>query len=230
MHELTFADAARPTPVVCLRLRLHTYTLGHETLLLKERNAVFVCQNEQFSQIPIEQQIFAIKRFVLICSQTWEENHARQKWLNLWGWLTRKADYSVELAEIRNYLAAAHEIFPAPSSEADEIENGKPEKGRALGSPYLAQLVNFASTRLNVFGVTNVFNVPFALCGALYFSKLEADGTYRIENAKEYETRSKLDAIRFEYEAEQRKLKDESVASGKITPISSGLATPPPAL
>lgn len=230
MHELSFADAARPTPVVCLRLRLHPYTLGHEILLLKERNAVFLCPQEQFAALPLEQQIFAIKRFTLICSQSWEENAGRQKWLNLWGWLTRKADYSIELVEIRNYLAAAHAVLPPPTAEADEIENGKPEKGRALGSPYLAQLINFATDRLAIFGVKSVFNVPFALCGSLYFSKLESDGVFRVENSKEAETREKLDKIRADYEAEQAAAKENPAAPGNITPINEGLATTPPDL
>ncbi len=230
MHELAFADAARPTQVVCLRLRLQTYTLGHEILLLKERNAAFLCPRDQFSDLPLEQQIFSIKRFALICSQTWEENHGRQKWLNLWGWFTRKADYDLELLEIRNYLSAAHETLPAPNAEADEIENGKPEKGRAMGSPYLAQLMNFAAPRLHLFGVKSVFDVSFALCSALYFSQLESDGSFRIENHKEAETRQKLENIRAEYEAEQASAKENPETPTNVTPMTDGLATTPPDL
>jgi hypothetical protein len=224
MNDLAFADCARPTPVAILRLALMPYSLGHEVLLLKERNPFVMCHVEQFSDLPLEQQIYAVKRAALICSQGWRSNHGRQKWLRLWGWLTSKSDYALAIAEFRNYLNEGRMLPSPPSRHAVEVLYGKEdEKGRAMGSPLAAQLYNYVCANLGKFNVTpaTAWDAPYSLAGMLYFAELESAGQIRIENAAEAGEQAELEKI-------QREIEEEQAAQPKTN--NAGLATEPPDL
>jgi hypothetical protein len=201
------------------------YSLGHEVLLLQERSPLLLFSVEQFSELPLVQQIYAIKRAALICSQTWGDNHKPQKWLRLWGWLTRNSDYSVAVAEFRNYLTAGRSLPSAPSKHAVEVLYGKDdEKGRALGSPIMAQLYNYVSANLGKFNLSaaTAWDAPYALAGMLCFAELESEGRLRIENAAEAEEQAGLEKIEREIDEEQ--------ANETLTKNNAGLATSPPDL
>jgi hypothetical protein len=238
MHETAFADAARPTRAACLRLPLLPYSLGHECLLLQERNPLLCIPEADFQKLPLEQQIFAIKRAALICSKNWAENHRPERWLNLWGWLTRKSDYPLAIADFRAHLRYGRALLPLPDKESDEIANGEEDApGRENGAPLLAQLYLFAvKNRLASSG--EVWDCGYALTAALYFTQLEDDGRLRIQNRKEWEIEHEM--------AEHRAATARDEAEGKIPgqkkpakpqpsksekppkPPENGLATPPP--
>lgn len=224
MNELAFADCARPAPVSILRLELLPYSIGHEVLLLHERNSLLLKSEESFAQLPLANQIFAVKRAALICSQTWKENGSRQQWLRLWGWMTRNADYSLAAVDLRNYLTAGRALPRPPSKHACHVLYGKDdEKGRALGSPLMARIYNYVCANLGKFNLTpaTAWDAPLSLAGMLYFAELESAGNMRIENDAEAAEQAELERI--EREIEQEKM---------FAPAneSSGLATPPPDL
>ena len=225
MNDLAFADCARPTPVAILRLSLMPYSIGHEVLLLKERNPFVMCDAGQFAELPLEQQIYAAKRAVLICSQGWRENHGRQKWLRLWGWLTRRSDYALAIAEFRNYMIMGRALPATPSKHAIEVLYGKDEeKGRAMGSPLMAQLYNYVCANLGKFNLTTAtaWDAPYSLAGMLCFAELENEGRMRIENAAEAAEQAELEKL-------EREVEDESKLES-LTKNNAGLATPPPDL
>lgn len=205
MHDLAFADAARPTQVRCLRLVLRDYSLGHELLLLRSRNPLLCLPEAEFNELSLAEQIFAIRSAVAVCHQSWSDSQKPQRGIYLWSWLTRHADYASEIAEFRNYLNAAHQFLPRPSQTAVEASLGRQQKGRNLGAPFLAQLVNFIAPRVRQFdvGVVSVWDFPFAIAHHLYFSQLESDGGMYIENQDECDTRTKEDQIMTEFRAEQ---------------------------
>jgi hypothetical protein len=206
MHELAFADAARPTRFACLRLPLRDYTLGHEILLLRQRNPLLLLAQSDFNALPEADQIFAIKRAALVCAQDWAANTGRQKWIGLWGWLTRHADYPLAIAEFRNYLAVARSFPPIPDQETYEIAAGlsrdeMADRGRELGAPLLAQVLNHIGAQRLPLGVATVYDVPFSLAVWLYFTHMEDAGRLRILNRKEAEVAAEMAAHRAEIAA-----------------------------
>ncbi len=136
MHDLAFADATRPTPVRVLGLTLRPYSIGHEVILLRERNALLWDESE-FNALRAGQQFAALSRAVLVCSRDWRTNHNsnhREPWLGLWLWTARKfRDLALAVAEFRNYRRSAQVELPCSPIPSDET-------GRALGSPHLGML------------------------------------------------------------------------------------------
>ncbi len=89
---------------------------------------------------------------------------------------------------------AAYEI----ASQGEKLETG----GRALGSPFLSQLLFFIANDLRTpFPAAYDFN--YSLAGNLYFTKLENDGRLHLENAKEAETKRELAEHRAAVEKEE---------------------------
>ncbi len=207
MHEIAFADAARPTRVACLRLNLRDYSLGHELLLQREENPLLILSPDDFNKLDLALQILSLKRAVLICSQTWRENQRPHRWLRLWNWLCRHSDYPAEIAIFRNYLEAGRRLLPRPTEEADIIANGeREERGRAFGAPFLAQLYNFIAPRLR----TEPWDVSYAFSAALYFTHLESEGVFRIENLREAEISAEMDGHRAAVAAEESQPLDKN--------------------
>lgn len=226
MHDLSFADAVRPVRVRVLKLDLREYSLGHEALLLSGRNALLLSRPEAFAELPMEQQVFAVKTAALICSSTWKENQKPSRWLRLWSWATRKANYPLAIADFQNYLAAGRVLPPAPDSHACEVLYGKEDdKGRTLGSPMLAQLYNWVAHNRELFHMEHPWDAPYALAGTLYFAALETEGRARIENAAEADERLAFEKIQEEVAAEEA----AGITHGPSV-SGPGLATPPPNL
>lgn len=159
MHDLAFADYTRPTRVACLRLPLLPYSLGHELILSQQRNPLAICTRATFDALPEDDQIQSLIRAVSVCSRSWSGNHKPEKWLWLWWWMIQKTDWPVAIADFRNYLEAGRSTLPVinaddpESKEAFEIALGIQKMdpgGRALGSPFLAQMILFAVKHLRV--------------------------------------------------------------------------------
>lgn len=232
MNDHAFADAARPTQVVCLRLPLRPYSLGHEILLLQQRNPLLTLSLTAFGELSFADQRKAIIRAVLICSNSWRQNQQPQKWLWLWRWKLKKIDWRVELVELRNYLFASKTSFPGPDPEADTIcakaigyTPLKENRGRASGAPLMARLLQFVSgLDISRFGAECFYDFPFALANMLYETALEAEGAARIENQDELEEKEHLRKMRADAAAERRAQPEPTLVN------ATGLATPPPDL
>jgi hypothetical protein len=202
MHDLAFADATRPTPVRVLKLRLFPYSIGHELLLMRDRNPFVLLTEEEFNKMPADSQTAAVVRAVCICCRDWNGNQTFSKFLNFWAWRIRNSNWSLAIAEFRNYLAEHRALLPtlvadvAEDSEAYQIAN-KGETigdGRALGSPFLAQLINFVQQRKMAgdLDLKTFWDIPFALAANLYFTDLERGGNVYIENFREREEREAM--------------------------------------
>lgn len=175
-HELAFADANRPAPVRLLRLQLRDYSLGHEILLLRRRNALLLLSADHFNALPKQDQILALLQAVLICSATWDQNRRGQKWLRLWHWLNQNANWPLAIADFRNYLEQGR-LTPAI--------NGVPDAtGRPLGGPYHARLLQFIIQNLGL-RESEAFDYPFGAAQFHYFTYLELEGAIRILNQDE---------------------------------------------
>jgi hypothetical protein len=237
VHELDFADAVRPVPVVCLKLPLTDYSLGHEVLLLRARNPLLVLEQLQFDKLPFQQQCAALIQAVDVCSQTWAENNVvhrslwnrwryRRVWRK-WDRAMRGSNWALEIAEFRNYLAAAKTFPPSPTEEAASIERSqRGEKddctGRMSGAPLLANLYHFVNSEFTfpTSEYANALDFPYSRAIWLYFVTLESDGRVRIESFKEREIAIEMAEARAEALAEER----------KTAPKTAGLASFPPDL
>lgn len=200
MHDLAFADSARPSRVVCLRLLLLPYSLGHEVLLWQSRNPLLVLDREDFNGLPANEQILSLVRAVSICSRNWSENQKPERWVRLWGFTIRKTDWPVAIADFRNYLDAGRSMLKTLSSaipedaEAYKIANNDQPidaGGRSLGAPFASQLLVFAVDKLKL-PLAEAWDAPFALLGNLYLTHLESEGRLYIENHREAQVRAEM--------------------------------------
>lgn len=114
------------------------------------------------------------------------------KWPDLAAW------WAAEFAEFRNYLNSSRvvtdfkfkrEPFPflpcAPMPDA---------KGRSLGSPYEATLIQFLINARLCGGVGEVMEYPFALAEVHYLTHLEHEGAIKILNSDEIEFKEMCEA------------------------------------
>src|SRR5947207_11564756 len=100
MHEPLYARAARPAPAIVLGLLLRPFSIGHQTILIREGNPLaegFDATGPQLSEA------------ALICSQTWAES-LRMPFdplitLKLWLWRRRSGKLFKTLsAELTSFL------------------------------------------------------------------------------------------------------------------------------
>lgn len=190
MHESTFAAAARPARYRILGLWMEPYSIGHELLLIAKSNPLLY---SNFDTLDDEEKNAAIISAVLICSRNWQENKKPHRWLRLWSFSQRRADYKKAIADFLQYRAEGSTFPPTPDDEANHIANGEEKKGRELGSPYMARLLNFIG--LN-------YDHPFGLANFLYLAHLEFEGDMKIENRKEFDIKTEMAGHR-KYFAEQ---------------------------
>lgn len=198
MHDLAFAFAARPAQCVIFKLLMLDYSIGHEILLLREQNPLVTLSPDGFSNLSRDGQKESIIRATLTCSQTWEQNKIPPKWMRLWGWAIRNRDRIQAIADWQNYRMSGSLYPPTPDAESDVIANGDEDnrKGRELGGPFLARLLNFVSGLPERDFKGSAFDFPLGLATFLYFSEMEVKGEMRIENTKESEVRSEMAAHR----------------------------------
>lgn len=246
MHETTFTDALLPAAVSVLRLPLKPYSLGHEILLLRQRN-VFLTQTEsQFNALPPDEQNRQLRMAVVICSNSWADNHRRMRGLKLWGWLVRKAVYPLEIASFRIYLAEAYEtVFRTLNQKSEEdvraddicadaagYEAMHKMRGRALGAPLIARLLQFVITdRMFVnCGYATPYDFPYAAAMNFYLAYLEGQGSARIDGEAERDAKRQwADDVEWA-KAEEAKREANPVTRHPSPVTPSGLATPPPDL
>jgi hypothetical protein len=195
MSDMAFADAARPTPWNILRIPLLPYSLGHELLLIRSRNLLLL-EPAEFGKLRRHEQVAAVMRAVMICARSWEENKQADKWLGLWTWRIRRENFSLAIADFRNYR---REGATMPTLN----RNQDPEsKGRELGSPYLARLTAYAAS---CFG-QGCYDQPLGQLQWMYFAEMERDGCVEVENASERQIREEIEQHQADYQKEQEAL------------------------
>jgi hypothetical protein len=213
MHELAFADAARPTPVVVLNLPLAEYSIGHELLLLRRGNALLTLSVEEFSTLDFALQIHAIREAIWLCSDPFSVRDKCERagwfmWRFRWNeWKRRRwvkrlkhllpEDYALAAMEFRNYLEAAHPRIPVPGRHAlDVLYPDDESKGRAFGQPLIVSLYQFVLNMPSEERPRCAWDFPFALAMWLFFSQMETQGNYRIENFEERDEQSVMDKVK----------------------------------
>ena len=250
MHEYIFTDALLPASVSVLRLTLKPFCLGHQILLIRERNAFLTHSETQFNALPADEQKRQLRMAALICSKSWTENHQRDRGLTVWKWLVRNANYPVEIAHLRLYLASAHEsVFYTlnPKNEddvrADDIcadaagyEPLHKLRGRSLGAPLIARLLDFVATgdKFRAYGFPTPYDFPYGAALNLYLTHLEAEGSTRIEGHAEFAAKqawaADVEWAREHEEKMEREKQNLTPDPSHPAPVPTGLATPPPDL
>lgn len=224
MHEVLFAESAKPQAYQCLGLPLRVYSIGHELALLRSQNPLLMLSWAGFDELPDDQQRIALVRAVDICSMSYaESNFVPKTWFERWKYenVCRKwrkfiatAVFPLEIAEFRNYLQSGRNLMPSLSSsvpedvEAYEIANkgDKLEGGRALGAPLVSQLIPFATDKLRMTH-EQAMDAGFSYVANLYFAYLEGKGQMAIENYREAEERAAMAKLRAEVKAEKEAAK-----------------------
>ncbi len=202
MSDKAFADSARPRPSTILRIPLLPYSLGHEITLLASANLLLL-PDEDFNGVEIELQVSSIIRAVSTCSRTWKQNQAADKWVKLWLWTIRNADYRLAIADFRNYRTEGSTFPRCRSKECEDSQS----KGRSLGSPFLARLAAYGE---KVFG-ERAYDMPLGQLQWMYFADMEAEGSVHVENAEEKATREQLADAMTEIEKEQAERRKEGL-------------------
>lgn len=232
-HELAFADAARPSPVVVLNLLLADYSIGHELLLYRRRNALLVTSAADFSKLELWEQIYAIREAVWLCGQPfsfWQRierperimwafrKNLRQKakWLKLQGGMMPD-DYALAVAEFRNYLAAGQAWPVSPTKHAIDVlyPDERDNTGRTFGQPFMLTLYNFVCKLPAGERPACAWDFSYARASWLYFAACEIEGAYRIENAKERQVQDEKDQFEREI-AEEKKLESRKPKKGSV--------------
>ncbi len=191
--EELFVAGLIPKPVRILRVPLLPYSIGHELILVRERNPL-LAPREHFNQLPIAEQIKAIVRAVQVCSRTWEQNKRPDRWVKFWCWLIRRSDFPLAIAEFRNYRDEGS-TFPPIWEEPGDGE----DKGRKLGSPHMARLLDYS---LQVCGPA-AFDAPLGAMQWLYLSSCEAEGLINIANEHERQIKEEIEQHQADYDREQ---------------------------
>jgi hypothetical protein len=187
-HDIAFVDSVVQAPVRVLGLNLRAFSLGHEIILIRQRNPIVSLTSQQFSELPQEQQAAAIQNAALVCYRSWEENQRPEKWVWLWLWKIRKLDHGKALSDFLSYRYDGSSFPPAPSEAARTVTKSDREEARLLGSPFLCRLYSFISQlpdrEIRAFG-TSAFDFPLGFASFIYMSHLEMEGSAQVENAKE---------------------------------------------
>lgn len=238
MHDLSVADALRPPSVVVLNLPLAEYSIGHELLLLARRNALLLLPLDEFIALDFWRQIFAIREAVWICSDrfsAWDRINRQSgiMWRFRWSewkrqrWVRRlnsllPADYALALAEFRNYLIAARPNVPSAGRHAVRVLYGDEENSnRSMGQPLILSLYRFALTLPREERPKCAWDYPFARALWMFFSQLEAEGSFRIENDREREEQAVYD------EAKADSLKEKHDDEAAAPPVTADFPQEP---
>ena len=215
MQDTDYSDAIKPSRVNILELPLRDYSLGHELLLLRERSPFLLQTPFAFSELPMEQRIFALHRATWICSNTFKQNEGESfVWFKMkqLSFLRRKLtldDYALAVAEFYNYLNAGR---GTPRLSKRRLKAGE-DAGRPFGAPILPQLFQFVLTLPEIKGqpVNAAWDYPFSAAIWRYFVHLEMEGSIQIENADDEEIRLKVEQFEREYAEEQAALKEKEL-------------------
>lgn len=150
------------------------YSLGHELILLQQRNPLMY---SGFESLHPEFQKVAIKRAVSVCARNWIQNQKSDPFFNLWSWRVRNYNFALSIADWNNYRAAGS---ASPPTESVEYENGS----RSLGAPLSAAMIQFLIQNM---GLTEAraYDYPIGLCKFHYYTNAEREGGIKIINAAE---------------------------------------------
>jgi len=190
-----------------LQLPLRVFSIGHRLILLRQRNPLLWQSEEGFNARTSVEQHFWLIEGVYTCAQSYAARTALEngmagawaRWRNrlavrAWHWRRQRAktDWALELANFRNYLAAARictsfedrrEGFPfMPTMEA-----AGEERGRLLGGPWDAAIMQFLVRERLCADAAAALEFPLALAQAHYLTWQEREGGLRILNADEME-------------------------------------------
>jgi hypothetical protein len=236
MHELAYADAARPTPAVVLNLPMAEYSIGHELLLFHRRNSLALLSPEEFSALDFTLQLHAIREAAWICSDPFStrerfERPARVMWRFRWNeWKRRRwvnglskllpQDYALAAAEFRNYLEAAHPRVPSPGKHAVDVLYGDEERsGRHLGQPMILSLYQMVLSLPATERSVCAWDYPYARATWMFFAQMESAGNYRIENFEERDEQAVMDEARRDAKARSKsEVAEEPAAPAGFTP------------
>ena len=220
MTSIAFADALRPARVRILRCPLLTYTLGHELILLRERNPLVILDGDDFDKLPDWERRRAVMLAVLVCERPAKFHGTPSGNVRLWTWLNRNSDYDAAVNSFRRYRYDGSTFPMPPDAEADGIANGK-DSGRALGGELLTRLVNFLAPIYLAFGHETLFDFPMGVALHLYFTQLEIEGRMRIENEKERQIKEEMQQHLREIEAEREAEIKKAMAEKEKTDASN---------
>ncbi len=200
MHELLFARAAWPNPVVVTGLLLKPYSIGHDLRLIKLLNPLANSNQSSFAEL---------NTAAMICHQTWRECE-RMPWdllirFKLWLWKRRrrKCDFLTELQKFIRYRDDGSLEFP-PGGIAP---NDRTTPARPPGCPFLLRLYQFIHREWNEADAKEwdtPWDYPLGLAKCRYGAYLEENGCWEVYG----ELEAKIDASILEMEkkgAEQLK-------------------------
>lgn len=173
------------------------YSIGHEILLTRYDNPLVTSTPEEFQALSIVKQNTAIITAASICARDWAQNQKPEKWMRLWGWFIRNADFGQAIYDFLRYRATGSSL----PRFSDLSEKGD---GRKLGSPILARLLNTAA-RVKP---SAPFDCPLGLAAWVYFSDAEQDGRCEIANSEETRVMDEIERLTAEIEAEHRSKKE----------------------
>lgn len=189
MDNAAFAQSVRPPRFVILRLPMEPYSIGHEILLWEKSNPLVALSPEDFKKLSDYDQRKAIISAVLICCRNWEANKSPHKWMRLWGWMIRKENFALAIADFWNYRAwgtTLPKLMPPAKS------------GRPLGAPHAARMLAYALT------FPEAYDSPMGMVQWLYYAGVETEGGCAIQNYIEDEVEKMTEEIRREREAKKK--------------------------
>ena len=204
MHEIAFADVSCPERHVVLKLPLRDFCIGHRLILLRQRNPLLWMPEAEFNLLPFANQVFYLLEAVYVCGQSYAHRIKLEQgagivdrflnWLKVkaWHWRRKReeTDWALELANFRNYLNSSRLITDFKSKREGfpflPIVASPDAKGRPMGAPYDASLIQFLIREMRV-EPKAAFEYPLALAEVNYLAWLEREGGLRILNAFEME-------------------------------------------
>jgi hypothetical protein len=193
MQDQAFADATRPTPRVILGVSLLDYSIGHELILQRERNPLLYCQPGDFKDLRALRE--AIGHALEVCSRTWEQNHRKIKIrFGIW-WRLNIVDPTA--------VALLFSQYRFSGSSFPEMWTGDDERGRPLGSPFLARVLDYAASR---FGLA-AYDRPLGEIQWLYLAHSEAEGCCLVANEEEGQVNAEFAQHQADYAREQEAMK-----------------------
>jgi hypothetical protein len=206
LHEFVFSDVSCPDRHVILQLPLREFCIGHRLIFLKQRNPLLWQSEQDFNALPFDKQVFWLIESVYTCAQSyayrkrlesgdasrleiWWHNFKVSAWHRRWK--RRKTDWPLEIAKFKNYLAASRVITDFKEKLEGfpfiPIQPNPDAKGRELGSPYDAALIQFLISSGLCPNEAAAFEYPLARARVHYLTHLEQEGNLRVMNAFEIE-------------------------------------------
>jgi hypothetical protein len=187
MHDTIFSDAFRPPRFVVLRLPLLTYTIGHELVLIGQRNPLAL-DPESALAMPWNVAGEWLMKAVLVCCEH------RPRWLSWWESRCLGAAVDSEVRKFLAYRMAGSLDFPTVQQPRVK---GVPH--HYFGGPELARLINYVTERHEAMIATHFegspLNFPLGLARCLYSAHGETEGALWIENHKDVEMRLRKEAF-----------------------------------